>query len=109
MFAAAGGLSYAASGAASTYSAVKQVVVTQELKVNVHKSSAAAQYPGEPSPPPTAEPPARGTAGQNTGVAGVATARTLPFTGISLLGTVMLGASLLAVGLLLRRRERRDS
>src|SRR5438067_321082 len=39
-----GGISYAASGAASTYKAVKQVPVKQAFFVSVHKSSAADQY-----------------------------------------------------------------
>jgi LPXTG-motif cell wall-anchored protein len=36
----------------------------------------------------------------------VASAKTLPFTGISLLATVLIGSGLLALGLILRRRER---
>ena len=34
-------------------------------------------------------------------------AETLPFSGLSLLGTALLGAALITVGVLLRRRERK--
>ena len=44
MFASFGGLGYAASGATSTYSVVKKAVVQHKLSVDVHKSSASAQY-----------------------------------------------------------------
>src|SRR6266545_6828436 len=88
-FASFGGLSYAASGAAGTYRAVKQVAVKHTLIVSVNKSSAAAQYAPKPKPHKT-QPPAAGVAGTQAGVAGVATGDTLPFTGISLLATFIL-------------------
>jgi hypothetical protein len=105
MFASFGGLGYAAGGATSTYSVVKKAVVDHKLSVDVHKSSASAQYATNP------EPPANETAGQVEGSAAgaVAGADTLPFTGVSLLVTVMVGFALLATGLILRRRERSDS
>lgn len=108
MFATVGGFGYVASGATATYSAAKQVVVKHKLSVSVHKSSASEEYP---TPPPK-EPPAQNVAGEQTqhaAVAGVATAKTLPFTGISLLTTVLIGSALLALGLFLRRRERSDT
>jgi hypothetical protein len=111
MFAAVGGFSYAASSAKSSYSVAKQIVVTHKVTINVDRSSAQQQYPGTPTPPE--QPPQQETAGQaNTAgnAAGqVASAQTLPFTGISLLTTALLGAALLALGLILRRRERRSS
>jgi hypothetical protein len=107
MFATVGGFSYAAAGATSTYSVVKEIVVDQKLTVDVDKSSAQEQYPGTPTPPE--QPPQQNLAGENTAVAGVEAADTLPFTGISLLATFLVGASLLALGLILRRRERRSS
>ena len=107
VFASMGGLSYAASGATSTYSAVKQIVVEHKLQVNVHKSSAADEYPTTPTAPP--EQNVANSNASNAQVAGVATAKTLPFTGISLLATVLLGSALLGLGLILRRRERSDS
>jgi hypothetical protein len=108
MFASFGGLGYAASGANTTYSVVKKAVVDHKLSVDVHKSSAAAQYPDNT---PSAVPPANNVAGETTGSAAgaVAGAQTLPFTGISLLVTVLLGLALLTTGLILRRRERSDS
>jgi hypothetical protein len=105
MFASFGGLGYTASGAASTYQVAKQVVVKQKVSVAIHKSSASDQYGETPSAPkPTAHvAPATG----ESGVA-AATAETLPFTGFSLLGTVVLSVILIAVGLILRRREQRQ-
>ena len=60
---------------------------------------------------PLAEPPANNVAGETTGSAAgaVAGAQTLPFTGVSLLVTVLIGLALLTTGLILRRRERSDS
>jgi hypothetical protein len=110
MFAAVGGFSYAAAGATSTYSVVKEVVVDHHVTLDVAKSSADEQYPGTPAAP--AEPPKQDVAGNNNvagQTAGVAAAETLPFTGISLLSSALIGAVLLALGLILRRRERRTS
>lgn len=105
-FASFGGLSYAASGASGTYTAVKQVVAKQKLHAVVHTSSAADQYKKTPKgavagvttnkKPPA--PPA----------APVAAGGTLPFTGISLATTFGLSLALIAAGILLRRRERRE-
>jgi hypothetical protein len=101
-FASFGGLSYAASGAASAANAVKHVVATDHRRSV--QSSAAAQY----SPP--AAPPSSGTAGEAAGAGAAAGVQTnLPFTGISLLITVVLGLTLLASGLVLRRAEQRKS
>jgi hypothetical protein len=48
----------------------------------------------------------------STGVAGVSagvsTGKTLPFTGFSLLATLILSFALIAVGVALRRREREN-
>jgi hypothetical protein len=110
MFATVGGFAYVASGATATYSVAKQVVVKHKLSVSVHESAASKQYPGTPNPP---NPPHNNVAGtqnqQAAGVAGVASAKSLPFTGISLLGTVLLGVALLTLGLIMRRRERRET
>jgi hypothetical protein len=108
MIASFGGLGYAASGANTTYSVVKKAVVDHKLSVDVHKSSASAQYPDNT---PSVEAPANNVAGETTGSAAgaVAGAQTLPFTGVSLLVTVLLGFALLTTGLILRRRERSDS
>jgi hypothetical protein len=111
MFASLGGLSYAASGAQGTYGAVKKVVVTHKLMAVVPDSSASNQYkpaqppkPASPKPasykPPTPTPPKVEVAGQAQG-------QTLPFTGLSLLGTGLVSLALIGVGVLLRRREQR--
>jgi hypothetical protein len=107
-FASFGGLSYAASGAAGTYHAVKQVAVKHSLIVSVPKSSASAQYAPKPKPHKTTQPPAAKVAGTQAGVAGVSSGGTLPFTGLSLLATFILSLSLIALGVALRRRERRN-
>jgi hypothetical protein len=109
-FASFGGLSYAASGAAGTYHAVKQVAVKHSLIVSVPKSSASAQYAPKPKPHKT-QPPAAKVAGAQLGVAGVAgvsSGGTLPFTGLSLLATFILSLSLIVLGVALRRRERKN-
>lgn len=107
-FASFGGLSYAASGAAGTYHAVKQVAVKHSLIVSVPKSSASAQYGPKPKPHKKhkTQPPAAKVAGTQVGVAGVSSSGTLPFTGLSLLATFILSLGLIGVGVLLRRRER---
>ena len=113
-FASLGGLGYAASGATGTYGAVKQVAVKHTLIVSVHKSSAADEYAPKPKPKPhkkKVKPVHQtGVAGAQTGVgiAGVKTSGTLPFTGLSLLATLVLSMALLVAGIILRRRERRN-
>src|SRR4029453_14033308 len=52
VFASFGGFGYAASGASSTYSVVKQAVVQHKLSADVHKLSAASQYDSNPTTPP---------------------------------------------------------
>jgi hypothetical protein len=110
-FASFGGLGYAASGAAGGYHAVKRVVVKHALIVSVHRSSAAAQYAPAPKPKHKTTVHVAG-AQAGAGVAGVSaglkTGKTLPFTGISLLGTLVLSLALIIAGITLRRRERRS-
>jgi hypothetical protein len=107
-FASFGGLSYAASGATGTYDAVKQVVVQHKLTISIPTSSATAQYPNNPLKPPTVVAPVKKT--HKHAVAGSAAVQggTLPFTGLSLLGTLVLSLALIGAGLALRRRERRN-
>jgi hypothetical protein len=109
-FASFGGLGYAASGASGTYDAVKQVVVKHKLTVSIPTSSAVAQYPAKPKPAPPApkgpfKPP---KAPKQQAGAVVGASSTLPFTGLSLLGTFLVSLALVGVGVALRRRERRS-
>jgi hypothetical protein len=104
-FASFGGIGYAASGAGHTYKTVKTLVIKQ--RVTVHNSAASAQY----QPPPPTIKDTGSVAGDQSGTGGVqaAAAGTLPFTGFSLLATVLVSLGLIATGLMLRRRERTDS
>src|ERR671923_585380 len=113
-FASFGGLGYAASGAAGTYHAVKQVAVKHTLIVSVKKSSASDQYAPKPKPHKKSKPAVAGVAGQQgavgvAGVSGVRSGGTLPFTGLSLAATLALSLALIVAGLTLRRRERGTS
>jgi hypothetical protein len=106
-FASFGGLSYAASGATGTYDAVQQVVVKHKLTVSVHTSSAAGQYPHSPTEKPAAVHVKKTPHGAVLGVQAVS-GDTLPFTGISLLGTFVVSLALIGTGIALRRRERKN-
>jgi LPXTG-motif cell wall-anchored protein len=109
-FASFGGVGYTASGAAVTYHSVKQVLVKHKFRATVHESSAASQYGGTPNVPNTPTGGvAAGNSSQALGVAAAAQSQNLPFTGISLVTTVLVGLALIAVGLFLRRRERRET
>jgi hypothetical protein len=114
-FASFGGLSYAAPGVDGTVAAVKQIVVHHTLKVRVHTPSAAAQYPGAATVTPTTTTPTpkaaqtvKPFAPPTPSPASVPSGKTLPFTGISLLGTLVVSLALVGLGLVLRRRERRS-
>lgn len=116
-FASFGGLSYAASGAKSTATAVQKAVAP--AKAERKTTSAAAQYDEEkvptptvvkqdsPGPPTVVEEDSSGptirVAGQSAGPR--ATNDTLPFTGFGLGMTAALGSLLLLLGIVLRRRE----
>jgi hypothetical protein len=101
-FASLGGIGYTTAGASHAYQTVKKLSGAEN--VSVERSSAADQY-GPPQEQPLGVAPAESAqAGQ-----AIAESETLPFTGISLLTTVLIGIALLAIGLALRRRERRES
>jgi hypothetical protein len=97
-FASFGGVGYAASSAVSTANVVKHAIAHQQVP---RHTSAAAQY--GPATAPAAAAPAQQTAAAG----GVAAGETLPFTGLSLLSTAIVGFALLLAGIFLRRRESR--
>jgi hypothetical protein len=108
-FASLGGISYAASGVSGTYVAVKKVVVTHKLKAVVPESSASNQYKPAAPPPQAPKPPKPQPAAFKPPPAPAAEVQgqTLPFSGFSLLGTVIVSLALIGLGVLLRRREQR--
>jgi hypothetical protein len=110
-FASFGGLTYAAAGVDHTYQTASKLVVKHH--VTVHRSAAADQYPKNPTPPGHATAGRhrrihRGFAAQTAFVA-TAKSGTLPFTGFSLVATVLVGLALTVTGILLRRRGRTNS
>lgn len=106
MFASFGGISYAASGATTAVHTLTKIAKAQ--KVVVHHSAAANQY--EPGDEGQQAPVSETQGAEVQGAQGVeAASATLPFTGISLLATVLLGLTMVSTGLALRRRERRKA
>jgi hypothetical protein len=103
-FASLGGLTYAETGASQAIVVAKRVIADNPVRT-VSRSSASDQYGDEEQQPvgvlqPPAAPPPVDIAG--AGEEG------LPFTGAPLFGTALAGAVLIALGLVLRRRERRS-
>jgi hypothetical protein len=109
-FASFGGLGYAASSAQTTATAVKRVVAPAKTQ-KAHRSSAASQY-GEQSvlTPPVAKPkdPAPTARVAAASAASPPKSGTLPFTGLGLGATALLGSLLLTLGVVLRRRGARE-
>jgi hypothetical protein len=102
-FASFGGVAVAANGAASAAKAAKAAVTAaddqygEEVEVEVPVETTPAVTETAPtvevkSSTAKSSPPSKGT---------------LPFTGLSLAGTVVLGGALLTLGFALRRRESR--
>jgi len=106
-FASFGAISYAATGATSAVHTLKKIAATKTIIVD--RSAASDQY----TPPnPGNEGQGNEGASNSGGVEGTAAVKasgTLPFTGISLLVTMVLGLMMLTTGLALRRRERRNN
>jgi hypothetical protein len=108
-FASFGGLGYAASSAHGAMTSVTKIVspASTHGKLAVRKTQSAGQdqYGHQVFTPPVAKPP------KIIKVAGVSTTEPtsgeLPFTGIGLGVSGVLGLLLLALGALLRRRESR--
>jgi len=105
MFASFGGISYAASGATNAVQTLTKLAKAE--KVVVHHSAAANQYkPDDDNQAPAEE--AQGAV-QDVGGVQAEAAGSLPFTGLSLLATTLLGLAMVMTGLALRRRERRKT
>ncbi len=104
-FASFGGLGYAASGAASAYHATKQVTAGHFF-VSVHKSSAASQYAPKPKHKRHQRHVTGGLAGVQAGV--TKTSGSLPFTGLSLLATLLVSLALIGLGIALQRGEAKN-
>jgi hypothetical protein len=107
-FASFGGISYAASGATNAVHTLTKLAKAE--KVVVHHSAAADQYTNPNPPADEGQAPASETQGAQAagGVEGTASGA-LPFTGLSLLATTLLGLAMIMTGLTLRRRERRKT
>lgn len=104
-FGSLGGLSYAASGGSSAFRTLERVATAH--KVVVQHSSAKSQYPTSTKPKATHIKRHHHSAKHGT-LAAVHTKGTLPFTGFSLLGTVLVSLMLVGAGVMLRRREQRS-
>ena len=108
-FAAFGGVGYTTAGASHAYKTAKNLTAAKPVRV---QSAADDQY--KPTPKEN-EGVASASASQTSQsqTAGAAVAReqgqTLPFTGISLLATVIVALALMALGFALRRRERQSA
>ena len=109
--ASVGGVSYAATATTHSIHTVKAIVTHHAVAVK--HSAAHGQY-DTPKPPATLKP-AKTTGGIKGTVASapktrktpptIKTPSTLPFTGLSLVSTAILGLSFIALGVFLRRRE----
>ena len=102
-FASFGGLSYAASGGTHALRAVAHVATGH--KVVVRSSSAANQYNTKPTGQVLG---VKKTKHHKAVLAAPVKSGTLPFTGLSLLVTVLLSLALAAGGYLLRRAGRNN-
>jgi subtilisin family serine protease len=111
VFVSFGGLSYAASAGSGAVQAIKKVSTSQKLVVQ--HSSANDQYPTATTKTMPLRPPKQKPASSSQSTSPATATKveqgTLPFTGLSLLGTALVSGALLALGLFLRRRERRSS
>jgi hypothetical protein len=100
-FASFGALGFAASGAQSAATAARDAVAKRTSADDQYGTTKPLTPPktGTASAKQSKPRPAQGSAGAGT---------TLPFTGLSLVGTGILGLALLGTGVALRRREKRE-
>ena len=96
-FAMFGGVGYAAEGAQNVAGAAQKAVTKTKTSASDQYANSNPVQPAETTEPQTV---------QVAGATEQAPKSTLPFTGLSLLGTVGIGLALVAVGFALRRRER---
>ena len=114
-FASFGGLGYAAASAGETAKAVTRIVKLEKqdsLKVRGTKSAAQDQYGKQQTftpPTPKAKPKTRVEVASVSNQQVAAASGELPFTGLGLGATALLGSALLALGVFLRRREKHDT
>jgi hypothetical protein len=106
-FASFGGLGYAAATAESAGHTVKQVVAQAPLVREI--SPAAAEYGEDEVEEEEAAPTDNNNVAGGQQLGEVAGAGTLPFTGISLLVTVLISGALMASGFALRRAGQRST
>ena len=104
-FASFGGLSYAASGSTSALRTIQKVATAHAVVVK--HSSADSQYP-KAAVKPAKHVTRHQVAPKHQVLGTTVQSGTLPFTGVSLLVTVLLSLALMGGGLLLRRAERQD-
>jgi hypothetical protein len=111
-----GALGYASSGVVGSVTIVEHVIVPvkYQIKLRVRTySSAADQYGTVKTVTKTVTKPkvktkVLGTRATLKPTKATKAKNTLPFTGFSLLGTVLLGLALVGLGIFLRRREARS-
>jgi hypothetical protein len=102
-FAAAGGAGYATEGAGQAADAVKQAFAASPLARA--QTPAADQYGDEEVAPEEAEEVVEPVDVPEEGVLFETEVEALPFTGLALVPTAVLGLAFLALGVFLRRRE----
>ena len=111
-FASFGGVSIAAAGAHDTVAAVTHLTVSQKPVIR-HTTSANDEYGSvavKPAKVTKAKPTAKPHVVKKAKVPTVVkTSGTLPFTGLSLLTTVLASLAFVAAGLVLRRIGARDT
>jgi hypothetical protein len=110
-FASFGGVGYATAGAQDAVQSVTRIVTPakSELQARETKSSAQDQYGNQTFTPPAAKtkPSVQIKVASASASQVAAESGELPFTGLGLGATALLGLTLLGFGAMLRRRENR--
>jgi hypothetical protein len=111
-FASFGGMSYAAASAQDAVTSVSRIVTPAKqtkLETRATKSAAQDQYGDQTFTPPVAKPKPTVEVESDTTIQVASAGGELPFTGLGLGATALLGMAFLALGAFLRRRENRSS